>query len=238
MESHQISKFTRFSGIHLSPGGFGAAEIQMTAEEIKNEESQRDQVRAIVDMFFDEIRATFPAAIAAIRSQDDLNATKRVYFKGFVEHRINTLELLERGLKRARMQKTPFLPTVAQFAEWCQTLAPAEVFGISDVRTSYRNAVRYANEAFIGNRNIIKADIYIRLLSKKVGLSVLRDFSEKDSYPIFEHQYEVLLNRLRNGEDITADVPKAIPAPGETSYVPEAEEIRKAKAAALRSLLK
>lgn len=238
MEPQQISKFTKLSGIHLAPGGFGAAEIHMTAEEIKHEESQRDQVRAIVDMFFDEIRATFPAAISAIRSQEDLNATKRVYFKGFIEHRINTLQLLETGLKRARMQKTPFLPTVAQFAEWCH-LAPAEMFGLSDVRTSYSKAFRYATESYIvGNSSIIKADIYTILLATNVGLSVLRDYSEKDSYPIFEHHYEVLLNRLRNGEDITADVPKAIPAPGKTSYVPEAEEIRKAKAAALRSLLK
>jgi hypothetical protein len=223
MKSHQI----------------GAVEIQMTAEEIKNEKIQRDQVRAIVDMFFEEMRATFPAAIAAIRSQHDLNATKRVYFVGFVEHRINTLELLERGLKRARAQKSPFLPTVAQFAEWCHDLIPAEMFGLSDVRTSYIKSVRYANEVYIvGDINIVKEDIYIRLIAKKVGLSLLRNFDEKDSYPIFEHQYEVLLNRLRNGEDITADVPKAIPAPGKTAYVPLEDEFIQKKLSELRSLLR
>jgi hypothetical protein len=55
---------------------------------------------------------------------------------------------------------------------------------------------------------------------------------------MFEHHYEVLLNRLRNGEDITADVPKAIPAPGKTAHVPPEDEFVQKKLSEIGSFLR
>lgn len=88
-------------------------------EHIK-ERAPVEQVAQIFNELFNQLRAAFPASMANIRSQAELNEFRRQWLLAFQENGINTLEQIDAGMRIARQQERPFLPSPGQFVKWCR----------------------------------------------------------------------------------------------------------------------
>ncbi len=65
------------------------------------------------------ILATFPASLAN-RDQNELNEIRRQWVLAFRENGITTMEQVNAGMRVARRQNRPFLPSPGQFVAWCR----------------------------------------------------------------------------------------------------------------------
>lgn len=66
------------------------------------------------------MKAIFPAWSAATKGDGDLEKqVRREWLAGLIENNIDSMEKIERGLARCRAHRSPFLPSVGEFASWC-----------------------------------------------------------------------------------------------------------------------
>ncbi|MGP2486946.1 replication protein P [Pantoea ananatis] len=92
----------------------GLAEIQDDAPK------QAEQVAEIFNTLFGQLRAAFPAAMANLRTQEELNEFRRQWLLSFRENGITTMAQVNAGMRAARKQEKPFLPSPGQFVAWCR----------------------------------------------------------------------------------------------------------------------
>lgn len=74
----------------------------------------------IFNELFRQLRVMFPGSLANIREQSDLNEFRRQWLLAFAENGITTMAQVSAGLRIARQQERPFLPSPGQFVTWCQ----------------------------------------------------------------------------------------------------------------------
>ncbi|WP_457626428.1 replication protein P [Parabacteroides goldsteinii] len=68
---------------------------------------------------FRAVLATFPASLAN-RDQNEVNEIRRQWVLAFRENGITTMEQVNAGMRVARRQNRPFLPSPGQFVAWCR----------------------------------------------------------------------------------------------------------------------
>lgn len=83
------------------------------------EREQTQQVAQIINGLFVQLAATFPASLVN-RSQEDVNEVRRQWVLAFKENGITTMEQVDAGMRIARSQERPFLPSPGQFIKWCR----------------------------------------------------------------------------------------------------------------------
>lgn len=79
-----------------------------------DEKPQVQQVAQIINGVFSQLLATFPASLAN-RDQNELNEIRRQWVLAFWENGITTMEQVNAGMRVARRQNRPFLPSPGQF---------------------------------------------------------------------------------------------------------------------------
>ena len=82
-----------------------------------DEKPQVQQVAQIINGVFSQLLATFPASLAN-RDQNELNEIRRQWVLAFRENGITTMEQVSDGMRVARRQNRPFLPSPGQFVAW------------------------------------------------------------------------------------------------------------------------
>ncbi|WP_445494618.1 replication protein P [Photorhabdus sp. SF281] len=78
------------------------------------------QAAEIFNELFRQLKGAFPALMANIKTQDDFNELRRQWVLAFAENGIRTVEHVNAGMKIARQQDTPFMPSPGQFVSWCK----------------------------------------------------------------------------------------------------------------------
>ncbi|MDH2379192.1 replication protein P [Providencia rettgeri] len=86
----------------------------------QQKQAVKQQVAQVFNELFRQLKATFPAAIANFKEQSDLDEFKRQWTIAFIENGIRTLDQINIGMKIARQQTNPFLPSPGQFVQWCK----------------------------------------------------------------------------------------------------------------------
>lgn len=86
----------------------------------QQKQAVKQQVAQVFNELFRQLKATFPAAISNFKEQSDLDEFKRQWTIAFIENGIRTLEQINIGMKIARQQTNPFLPSPGQFVQWCK----------------------------------------------------------------------------------------------------------------------
>lgn len=79
-----------------------------------------ERVAQVINGVFTQLTATFPAAVAN-RSQEDMNELRRQWVLAFRENGISTMDQVAAGMRVARRQEKPFLPSPGQFIAWCKS---------------------------------------------------------------------------------------------------------------------
>lgn len=101
------------------------------------ERPQVEQTAEIFNALFSALRAAFPAAMAGFREQSDFNELRRQWVLAFQENGITTMAQVAAGMRIARRQEKPFLPSPGQFVAWCKEGRSQLGFSVDDVMTEY-----------------------------------------------------------------------------------------------------
>ncbi|MFA2035413.1 replication protein P [Escherichia coli] len=101
-----------------------------------DEKPQVQQVAQIINGVFSQLLATFPASLAN-RDQNELNEIRRQWVLAFRENGITTMEQVSAGMRVARRQERPFLPSPGQFVAWCKQSGGALGITVDQVITEY-----------------------------------------------------------------------------------------------------
>jgi len=112
-----------------------------TAEKPKQQVA--DQAIQIFNELFRQLKAAFPALMANIKTQDDLNELRRQWVLAFAENGITSIEQVNAGMKIARQQETPFLPSPGQFIAWCRQ-GETSKYGLPDADELYDMVMDYS----------------------------------------------------------------------------------------------
>lgn len=96
-----------------------ACRVAHNLPEQYTEREQTQQVAQIINGLFVQLAAAFPASMVN-RSQEDVNEIRRQWVLAFKENGITTMEQVNAGMRVARSQERPFLPSPGQFIKWCR----------------------------------------------------------------------------------------------------------------------
>ncbi|WP_288877440.1 replication protein P [uncultured Citrobacter sp.] len=83
------------------------------------DKSQVEQVAHVINGVFTQLLAAFPASLAN-RDQHEMNEIRRQWVMAFRENGITTMDQVNAGMRVARRQERPFLPSPGQFVAWCK----------------------------------------------------------------------------------------------------------------------
>lgn len=101
-----------------------------------------EQAAQIFNELFRQLKAAFPALMTSIKDQSDLNELRRQWVLAFIENGITSIDQVNAGMKIARQQATPFLPSPGQFIAWCKKGA-LKVAGLPDADELYDTEFPY-----------------------------------------------------------------------------------------------
>jgi hypothetical protein len=108
------------------------------------------------------------------------------------------------GLKRCRDFKGWF--SLPAFRELCKVTATD--LGMPDPHTAYLEAARAD-----GPKDRIKwSPPAVYRAGCETGWFELRNMTEKECFPLFKRNYEIMIQRVLDGEQLTAPIQKVIPA--------------------------
>ncbi|GLQ31628.1 replication protein P [Litoribrevibacter albus] len=164
-----------------------------------------DAVR-IVNYLFQRLRSCFPAWKNSFPDADSWKLAKQAWVDAFIEHGICTHDQLNHGIRKATEVGSPFWPSVGQFVQWCKPTP--EDFGLPSVQEAYFEAAKNASRV----RSHKFSHPAVRLAGGATGWFELASQPESKIFKRFERNYQVLVNRVMAGEDLSAEIPKALPS--------------------------
>lgn len=174
-------------------------EYQPTPEQLK-------AAAEIINKLFAELQTCFPAWRQAFGSKADMDIAKRTWARGLVEAKITSDHQLQIGLSKARRSDSPFWPSIGQFIKWCQP--NPEDFGLPSPEQAFREASKNSHPSATNSRWSHQV-VYIS--AREVGAFELSNLPRDKSWPIFERAYNIVVQRVLNGENLDVQIPKALP---------------------------
>ena len=90
--------------------------------EMQDAHSFAQQAKKTAEIFnglFRQLLAVFPAL--ASKSAEDIDEMRRQWLLAFKENGITTMEQIDAGMRVARKQEKPFMPSPGQFVAWCRS---------------------------------------------------------------------------------------------------------------------
>lgn len=126
--SEQMVNFDRENFVRVAHGMPEAQDTQAP---------QAEQTAEIFNALFSALRAAFPASVHSFNDQDAFNELRRQWLLAFRENGITTMEQVNAGLRVARRQERPFLPSPGQFIAWCREGRSVLGINAADVMAEY-----------------------------------------------------------------------------------------------------
>ena len=146
-----------------------------------------------IDEVIKQLAAVFPAWQAAIKTQDQANNLKRVWFDE-VNRQGLTEDDLKQGLLKARQSDSPYLPSLGQFIGWCQ---PAK----------FPTVERAWQIAAMSSTNPI-TNPFIAEAVKRTGKYDIINRPERDIKPLFRDHYEEVISEAKQGAQFKLQAPQ------------------------------
>lgn len=167
-----------------------------------------EQAAQIFNELFRQLKAAFPALMTSIKDQNDLNELRRQWVLAFVENGITSIDQVNAGMRIARQQATPFLPSPGQFIAWCKQGA-TRAAGLPDADELYDMVMDYAKrrdmfssaEAFPWASNAA-----YWMVTKLYSQQRVQGLSEQDLRKRCGKELADMSKRIESGEPIPAPV--------------------------------
>jgi Replication protein P. len=205
-------------------------QMRRVAHNLPEQYEERPQVEQTAQIFnelFNQLRAAFPASMANFRTQDDLNEFRRQWLLAFQENGIHSMAQVDVGMRVARRQERPFLPSPGQFVKWCREGQSALGVSVDDVMSEYwkwqKMVFRYtSSEKYPWTKDVLY-HICIELRHRSTEGQLSRQELEREAVKVLD-MWE---KRVLSGKPIPP-VRRALAAPA-TPTGPTPAELLKAK---------
>lgn len=89
-----------------------------------------DRMARLIDRLFVRLKAIFPAWATAFDSKETYQETKRLWLSALVNNGVTTAEQFKQGIAVAERSAKPFLPSVGEFIQWCNSGNPYSQLGL------------------------------------------------------------------------------------------------------------
>ncbi len=104
------------------------------------------------------------------------------------------------------IKESEYLPTIRGLLKFCDS--EYDMYGLPDVRAAYIEACM-ASSAPQDRANWSHPAVYYA--GRESDWFFLANNPEKQTYPVFEHNYQLLCQRVRKGEELSLPTQKALP---------------------------
>ncbi len=155
---------------------------------------QRDKVTAsqyqtalVINHVFKSLRRCCTAFRLAWPTREAYRESKAIWLEAFLESGVNTIEQVQRGLKKCYLRNSPFVPSPGEFISWCKPM-PKEL-GFPDVYEAFKiaNLMNRIHENYIHPHEPTRT--VLEHFINDVGATQLRRMSEKNAFRLFENFY-------------------------------------------------
>ncbi len=178
--------------------------LQAMASQVPPKQAVTPQAAQIFNELFKQLRATFPASMANIKTQEDLNEFRRQWVLAFSENGIRTIEQVNAGMKIARQQEIPFLPSPGQFIKWCKQ-EDHTALGLPTEDELYDMFKKYCSVRGWGNFNWSSNACYW-MVTKIYSEMRSRNLSDAEVRKLCVSELKVMANKIKSGEKIADPV--------------------------------
>lgn len=146
----------------------------------------------IVNQLFERLISINPAFKQAWPTESEFKATKKEWVLAFVDSGISSIEQIKSGIKKLRLDPSPFIPSPGEFIKLC-TPEPEDI-GAPNVDLAYDEACKKSHPSYGKVKNWShKAVEYAR---NKMGAFRLINYSRAETYPDFKKAYYDAINEL------------------------------------------
>jgi hypothetical protein len=184
--------------------------------------AQAEQTAEIFNTLFSALRAAFPASLHSFNDQAEFNELRRQWALAFHENGVTTMEQVNAGLRVARRQERPFLPSPGQFVAWCREGRCVLGITVSDVMTEYwkwqKLVFRYPSSEQYPWAKPVLYHICIELRQRSTEGQLSRQELEREAIDILD-KWE---RRVISGKPVPP-IRRAIAAPSKASGPTPAE---------------
>lgn len=178
--------------------------ISVKREERKFDNALDPYVTAVVNKLFVFFYSICRGFDKQYHDPKRLNAEKTQWIRAFMDVGFTTLQHIQLGVRKCRLESPINTPTIGQFVKWC-TPTPKEL-GIPALEEAYaeacKNSLPYDTEKKWSHPAVYHAytmcDAY-----------ELMTLPKKNTFPIFERNYDITVKMLMQGENLR-EIPKAI----------------------------
>lgn len=185
--------------------------------------SERDA--QVVNNVFEKLTVIFPAWQRAFPTPETLKSARTEWTKALVQAGVVTTQALQIGFNVARKQDIPFFPSPGQFISWCKPTP--EAFGLPTLEIALMEVARH------------RATHPAVVLAAKATKWERQTLTADEYKPVFERAYEQLVRRVMAGEDLNAEIVKALPTKEQIKHNPEFyQEAGKRGLAQLRAVMR
>ncbi|WP_163835018.1 replication protein P [Spartinivicinus ruber] len=155
-----------------------------------------------INVVFSKLQAAFPLRYkSAFPSLDNENTAKRQWAKSL--HRYTPERIVKATEKAIRQAK--YFPDLMDIQKYCK-LTPQEC-GLPSVEDAYRDAC-FAPDQLSAEVTWKHPAVY--LAAKATGWQLLRSEERRVAFPVFQRNYEILCNRVLDGENLTSELPQGL----------------------------
>lgn len=169
----------------------------------KGSEADKEAIINTLNQVFAEFELVYHNQfIKAFPSAEKLLYAKRLWFGSLSSY---SAEEILKGARLA-IKQSEFLPSVASFIRFIEQ-ASTENLGLPDAHAAYIEACRAPSPKAEFNWSHL-AVYYAGLAS---DWFLLANSTEKQAFPVFKRNYDLLCQRVRDGVELQAPLPAALP---------------------------
>lgn len=190
-----------------------------------DEKIYNDTAHLINELFLD-LKAKCPAWPQSWPNAEIEKRARQIWLEALIKNQIHNWQHVKKGISKI---KTSFIPSIEDFISFCKP--SINDLNIPTVQEAYKEACNNAHPQ--AKKKWSHAIVFNAALN--TGYDKLNNLSLKESYPIFAHNYEVLVNRMMKNEPLGREILVAIP---EKIEPPSTKETGKEWLSKVKDLLK
>jgi hypothetical protein len=158
---------------------------------------QKEAINQIFELFRFNYHNQF---LKAFPDYDTMIMAKRLWSRLLVEY---NGEVIMRAAEKA-VKESRFLPSVHEVLERCDS---AEILGLPNAYAAYIEACRAPSP----KKDYRWSHPAVYFAGRASDWYFIANTAEERAFPVFKRNYEILLKRIQNGEELEMEIAKAIP---------------------------
>lgn len=185
--------------------------VNTSSLNVKREESKYEteldlHVMDIVNKLFGFFYGICRGFEKQYRDPKRLNLEKTQWVRAFMDVGFNTLEKIQLGIKKCRIESPINTPTIGQFIKWC-TPEPQDV-GLPPIEQAYEIAIHINRQFSDYKPTCQKTYSVIRHVIDQIGPMQFRSMKAENAFKTFERYYPIVCKQFVEGR--LEEIPKLI----------------------------